>query len=138
MDKLKQKAIRHHYANLVDRMNPLGVMDRLASLLSLEEMELIRKAHLTPQERTRELIAILLRKNELLEPFDYFITALEETDENHKTIAEAILKTYKNNNGGVLTKVPRASVSDAEGPDNGLQICIGSGLGPVHGPVQSR
>uniref|UniRef100_A0A914X0B3 CARD domain-containing protein n=1 Tax=Plectus sambesii TaxID=2011161 RepID=A0A914X0B3_9BILA len=94
MDELKQKAIKRHYANLVDCMNSLRVMDRLGHLLSLEEMDLIRKLQFTHQERTRELIAILLRKNEELRPFDCFIEALEDTDENHKTIAEAILKTY--------------------------------------------
>uniref|UniRef100_A0A914UVS3 CARD domain-containing protein n=1 Tax=Plectus sambesii TaxID=2011161 RepID=A0A914UVS3_9BILA len=94
MDELKQKAIRHHYAKLIDSLNPLRVMDHLANLLSLEEIELIRKSQFTPQERTRELIVILCRKNEELGPFDCFIKALEETDNNHEMMAKAILKTY--------------------------------------------
>uniref|UniRef100_A0A914VXC0 CARD domain-containing protein n=1 Tax=Plectus sambesii TaxID=2011161 RepID=A0A914VXC0_9BILA len=94
MDELKQKAIRHHYADLVDSINSLRVMDYLANLLSSEEMDSIRKSQLTPQDRTRELIAILFRKNEQLRPFERFIIALEETDINHRAMAKAILKTY--------------------------------------------
>uniref|UniRef100_A0A914VKG2 CARD domain-containing protein n=1 Tax=Plectus sambesii TaxID=2011161 RepID=A0A914VKG2_9BILA len=122
MDELKQKAIKHHYANLIKCMNALWIMDHIAHLLSLEEMELIRMPLFTSQERTRELIAILLRKNEELRPFDYFIEALEETDENHKTMAEAILNTYENNNVTVLAKIPRTSFPDAENTEHDLQI----------------
>uniref|UniRef100_A0A914XF49 Uncharacterized protein n=1 Tax=Plectus sambesii TaxID=2011161 RepID=A0A914XF49_9BILA len=86
-------------------------------------MELIRKAHLTPQDRTRELIAIILRKSEELRPFDCFIEALEKTDENHKTMAEAILITYKHENGAnVDEKVSRDSHLDAGETEHGLKM----------------
>uniref|UniRef100_A0A914UI06 CARD domain-containing protein n=1 Tax=Plectus sambesii TaxID=2011161 RepID=A0A914UI06_9BILA len=123
MDMLKQKAIRHNYANLVDCLNPLRVMDHLAHLLSLEEMELIRKSQFTSQEKTRELVAILLRKNEELRPFECFIKALEETDENHKTMAETILKTYTHHNGpGVFKRASITSLSHAEQTEYNLQM----------------
>uniref|UniRef100_A0A914VBB1 CARD domain-containing protein n=1 Tax=Plectus sambesii TaxID=2011161 RepID=A0A914VBB1_9BILA len=94
MDKLKQEAIKSHYAKLVECMDPLRVMDHLAKLLSLEDMELIRKSQFISQERTRELITIILRKNEELRPFELLIKALEETDINHETMANTILNTY--------------------------------------------
>uniref|UniRef100_A0A914XAE4 CARD domain-containing protein n=1 Tax=Plectus sambesii TaxID=2011161 RepID=A0A914XAE4_9BILA len=123
MNERKQQAIKRHYAKLVDCLNPLRVMDRLAYLLLLEEMELIRKSQFTPQERTRELIAIILRKNEELRPFDCFIEALKKTDENHKTMAEAILKTYKHENGAnVAEKVPSISHLDAGETEDDLKM----------------
>uniref|UniRef100_A0A914UJD1 CARD domain-containing protein n=1 Tax=Plectus sambesii TaxID=2011161 RepID=A0A914UJD1_9BILA len=123
MDEQKQKAIQKHYATLVKSMNSLWIMDHLAHLLSLEEMESIRKAHLTPQERTRELIAVLFRKTEELRPFGCFIKALEETDDNHKILAEAILKTYTHENGAnVAEKVSRNSHLDAGETEHGFKM----------------
>uniref|UniRef100_A0A914VV53 CARD domain-containing protein n=1 Tax=Plectus sambesii TaxID=2011161 RepID=A0A914VV53_9BILA len=114
MNELKQEAIKNHYANLVECMDPWRVVDHLAKLLSLEEMELIRKAQLTSEERNRELIAILFKKNEDLGPFERFIKALEETDKRHETMAKAILKIYKHDNGAAESeKVPSTSLSDA-------------------------
>uniref|UniRef100_A0A914WTA0 CARD domain-containing protein n=1 Tax=Plectus sambesii TaxID=2011161 RepID=A0A914WTA0_9BILA len=94
MDELKQEAIKSYYAELVECMDPLRVMDRLAKLLSLEDMELIRESHSTYQERNRKLISILLRKREEREPFERFVEALKRTDASHENMAEAILKTY--------------------------------------------
>uniref|UniRef100_A0A914VAB3 CARD domain-containing protein n=1 Tax=Plectus sambesii TaxID=2011161 RepID=A0A914VAB3_9BILA len=113
MDKLKQEAIKSHYAKLVECMDPLRVMDHLAKLLSLEDMELIRKSQFISQERTRELITIILRKNEELRPFELLIKALEETDINHETMANTILNTYKHDNGATLfEKVSKTLLSD--------------------------
>uniref|UniRef100_A0A914XAN5 CARD domain-containing protein n=1 Tax=Plectus sambesii TaxID=2011161 RepID=A0A914XAN5_9BILA len=94
MDELKEAAIKDHYANIVKCINSLWVMDHLVTLLSLDEMDFIRKSQFTPQERTRELIAILFKKSEELRPFERFIKALEKTDTSHEIMAKAILNTY--------------------------------------------
>uniref|UniRef100_A0A914VKJ7 CARD domain-containing protein n=1 Tax=Plectus sambesii TaxID=2011161 RepID=A0A914VKJ7_9BILA len=95
MDREKQKAIEHHNAALMDSMDPLVVMDNLrAGLLSLVEKEFIKESYTTRRERNRELISILLRKREELEPFEGFVEALKKIDDSHAIMAEAILKTY--------------------------------------------
>uniref|UniRef100_A0A914VEQ1 CARD domain-containing protein n=1 Tax=Plectus sambesii TaxID=2011161 RepID=A0A914VEQ1_9BILA len=95
MDQLKQEAIKSYFAELVESMDPLRVMDHLAKLLSLEDMEIIREPHSTYQERNRKLISILCRKRETLEPFERFVKALEKTDANHEAMAKDILSTYR-------------------------------------------
>uniref|UniRef100_A0A914VUS3 CARD domain-containing protein n=1 Tax=Plectus sambesii TaxID=2011161 RepID=A0A914VUS3_9BILA len=95
MDREKQKAIEHHNAALMDSMDPLAVMDNLcAGLLSLVEKEFIKESHSTRRDRNRELISILFRKREELEPFEHFVQALKKTDANHEIMAKDILKTY--------------------------------------------
>uniref|UniRef100_A0A914VVJ8 CARD domain-containing protein n=1 Tax=Plectus sambesii TaxID=2011161 RepID=A0A914VVJ8_9BILA len=123
MDRQKQKAIEHHYADLTKSMDPLLVMDNLrSSLLSSAEEELIKKLHSTHRERNRELLSLLFIKREEFEPFKRFVEALKEIDDNHALMAKAILKTYENNNGGVLVKVPKTSLPDAENSCPGLQM----------------
>uniref|UniRef100_A0A914XSN1 CARD domain-containing protein n=1 Tax=Plectus sambesii TaxID=2011161 RepID=A0A914XSN1_9BILA len=75
-------------------MNPLLVIDHLADILTLEEIEIIRKPQSTSQERIGVLIGILYEKNEKYRPFERFIKALEETDENHKRMAKSIMNIY--------------------------------------------
>uniref|UniRef100_A0A914V7W8 CARD domain-containing protein n=1 Tax=Plectus sambesii TaxID=2011161 RepID=A0A914V7W8_9BILA len=114
MDKMKQKAIEHHNAALMDSMNPLVVMDNLcACLLSVVEKEFINESNLTRRDRNRELLSILFRKREELEPFECFVEALNKTDASHEVMAKAILKTYNYGNGvAVFEKVSRTSLSD--------------------------
>uniref|UniRef100_A0A914UL99 Uncharacterized protein n=1 Tax=Plectus sambesii TaxID=2011161 RepID=A0A914UL99_9BILA len=95
MDKQKQKAIEHHNAALMDDMDPQAVVNNMfVGLLSLVEKEFIKKSHSTRRDKNRELIFILFRKREELEPFEHFVEALKKTDASHKIIAKAILKTY--------------------------------------------
>uniref|UniRef100_A0A914W383 CARD domain-containing protein n=1 Tax=Plectus sambesii TaxID=2011161 RepID=A0A914W383_9BILA len=95
MDKLKQKAIKSHNADLVKIMEPLPVIDYLpADLLTDEQIEKIRNPHSLRPDNNRELIAILYRKREELQPFESFIEALKNTGDNHEAMAKHIQQTY--------------------------------------------
>uniref|UniRef100_A0A914WT52 CARD domain-containing protein n=1 Tax=Plectus sambesii TaxID=2011161 RepID=A0A914WT52_9BILA len=110
MDKHKQKAIEKHNAALMDSMDPVAVMDYLSTdLLSLADKEFIKESHSTRRYRNRELISILFKKREELEPFERFVKALNETDKSHAAMAEAILKIYDQ------TKMPTNSASANNG-----------------------
>uniref|UniRef100_A0A914WHD4 CARD domain-containing protein n=1 Tax=Plectus sambesii TaxID=2011161 RepID=A0A914WHD4_9BILA len=121
MDELKQKAIKRHYANLVKCMNPLYVMDHLAHLLSLEDMELIRDSSSRP-DKNRALLTMLFRQGEELKPFECFVEALKKTNQNHGNLAKDIIETYEHENGGVLADVPRTSLPAGEKTEHGLQM----------------
>uniref|UniRef100_A0A914W812 CARD domain-containing protein n=1 Tax=Plectus sambesii TaxID=2011161 RepID=A0A914W812_9BILA len=122
MDKQKQLAIEHYKAALMDSMHPLSVMDNLcAGLLSVVEQEFIKESQTTRRDRNRELISILFRKREELEPFEHFIQALKKTDTNHEILAKDILQTYKHDNdAAVLQNISRTS--DAEETNYDLQM----------------
>uniref|UniRef100_A0A914XKQ1 CARD domain-containing protein n=1 Tax=Plectus sambesii TaxID=2011161 RepID=A0A914XKQ1_9BILA len=123
MDELKQKAIKSHHAKLVECMNPLLVMDHLANLLSLEQAELIRESHSARRERNRELIAVLFKIEEELEPFERFVEVLKKTDASHAIMAEAVLKTYKHRNcAAEFQKISTTSLSAAEEIEYNLQM----------------
>uniref|UniRef100_A0A914VH06 CARD domain-containing protein n=1 Tax=Plectus sambesii TaxID=2011161 RepID=A0A914VH06_9BILA len=96
MDELKQKAIERHFAHLVSNMDPLPVMDHFrAGVLSSTEKDFIKESYSTRRDRNRELLSILYRKRDELEPFECFLEALAKTDTNHEFMAKDILKTYQ-------------------------------------------
>uniref|UniRef100_A0A914UUQ1 CARD domain-containing protein n=1 Tax=Plectus sambesii TaxID=2011161 RepID=A0A914UUQ1_9BILA len=124
MDKLKQTAIERHHADLMKSMDPLFVMDNLhAGLVSMAEKETIKESYLTRRDRNRELISVLIRKREELEPFEHFVEALKKTDASHNIVAKTILKTYKQYKGATGNEiVSRTSLTGAEETNYGLQM----------------
>uniref|UniRef100_A0A914XBP5 Caspase recruitment domain-containing protein n=1 Tax=Plectus sambesii TaxID=2011161 RepID=A0A914XBP5_9BILA len=124
MDKQKQKAIEHHNVALINNIDPQAVVDNMfVSLLSLVEKEFIKKSNSTRRDTNCELIFILFRKREELEPFERFVEALKKTDASHKILAKAILKTYKQDKGTTgFETVSRTSLTGAEETNYGLQM----------------
>uniref|UniRef100_A0A914UPK9 Uncharacterized protein n=1 Tax=Plectus sambesii TaxID=2011161 RepID=A0A914UPK9_9BILA len=98
MNELKRKAVEHHNAALVNGMDATEVIVNLrGDLLSLAERESIQEAFPTRRAKNRELISILFRTREELEPFEGFVDALKNT-EKHEIMAAEILTTYTHGN----------------------------------------
>uniref|UniRef100_A0A914XEG5 CARD domain-containing protein n=1 Tax=Plectus sambesii TaxID=2011161 RepID=A0A914XEG5_9BILA len=122
MNDQKRQAIQYHYAALVKGMDAIAVMDNLSgSLLSQPEREFVKESSQIRRERNRELISILFRTREELEPFEGFVDALKNT-EKHEIMAAEILKTYtQDNSPAEVEKVSETSPTHAGEIEHDLQ-----------------
>ena len=74
-------AIRVCYAQLVEDMEPINVLDHLVKIMSTDQKEKIQDKYKTRSDQVRVLLDALLLKSD--EVFEMFMSALDDSTQGH-------------------------------------------------------